>query len=49
MTTLAMITLSGSLAGTTLVNTPLLTNQATPAWPSITAPVTRQVRLLWMR
>jgi hypothetical protein len=45
MTTLAMITLSGSLAGTTLVNTTLLTNQATPTWPSITAPVTRQVRL----
>jgi len=44
MTTLAMITLSGSLVGTALVNTPLLTNQATPTWPSNTAPVTRQIR-----
>jgi uncharacterized membrane protein len=45
MTTLGMITLSGSLAGTTLVNTPLLTNQATTRWPNMTATVTRQMRL----
>jgi len=45
MTTLAMITLSGSLAGTTLVNTPLLIHQATTKWPNTTATVTRQTRL----
>lgn len=47
-TTLAMMTCAGMAIGKTAVVIPFVTNQARPAWASITAPVMRQMRAEWM-